>query len=86
MSDLTTSVSNYLLRSHDKSEDEADAKLSPFLRKQKKRLLALRDAMLDSMNGVAQDNLRPGRKATKPARSACIRPTPAAMPTTVISR
>ena len=58
VSDLTTSVSNYLMRSHHKSEDEADAKLSPFLRKQKKRLLALRDAMLDSMNGVAQDNLR----------------------------
>jgi len=55
--DLTASVSNYLLRAN-KSEDEADAKLSPFLRKQKKRLLALRDAMLDSMNGVAQDNLR----------------------------
>ena len=55
--DLTASVSNYLLRGQ-KNEDEADAKLSPFLRKQKKRLLALRDAMLDSMNGVAQDNLR----------------------------
>jgi len=55
--DLTASVSSYLLRSQ-KNEDEADAKLSPFLRKQKKRLLALRDAMLDSMNGVAQDNLR----------------------------
>ncbi len=56
--DLTASVSNYLLRGQQKNEDEADAKLSPFLRKQKKRLLALRDAMLDSMNGVAQDNLR----------------------------
>ena len=55
--DLTASVSSYLLRSQ-KNEDEADAKLSGFLRKQKKRLLALRDAMLDSMNGVAQDNLR----------------------------
>ncbi len=55
--DLTASVSSYLLRST-KNEDEADAKLAPFLRKQKKRLLALRDAMLDSMNGVAQDNLR----------------------------
>ena len=55
--DLTASVSSYLLRSQ-KNEDEADAKLSVFLRKQKKRLLALRDAMLDSMNGVAQDNLR----------------------------
>ena len=56
--DLTTSVSKYLLGSSQKSEDEADAKLPPFLRGQKKRLLALRDAMLDSMNGVAQDNLR----------------------------
>jgi DnaK suppressor protein len=55
--DITASVSKYFLRSQ-KNEDEADAKLSPFLRKQKKRLLALRDAMLDSMNGVAQDNLR----------------------------
>ena len=55
--DLTASVSNYLLRAQ-KTEDEADAKLSPFLRKQKKRLLVLRDAMLDSMSGVAQDNLR----------------------------
>ena len=35
-----------------------DAKLNPFLRKQKERLLALRDAMLDSMQGMAQDNLR----------------------------
>ena len=56
--DLTTSVSSYLLHTQQKNEDEADAKLPVFLRKQKKRLLALRDAMLDSMNGVAQDNLR----------------------------
>ena len=56
--DLTASVSSYLLRTQQKNEDEADAKLPVFLRKQKKRLLALRDAMLDSMNGVAQDNLR----------------------------
>ena len=55
--DITASVSKYFLRSQ-KNEDEADAKLSPFLRKQKKRLLALRDAMLDSMSGQAQDNLR----------------------------
>ncbi len=55
--DLTASVSNYLLRSQ-KNEDEVEAKLSPFLRKQRKRLLVLRDAMLDSMSGVAQDNLR----------------------------
>ena len=39
-------------------ESAADAKLSPFLKKQKERLLALRDSMLDSMAGVAKDNLR----------------------------
>jgi DnaK suppressor protein len=33
-------------------------KLTPFLRKQKEKLLALRDAMVDSMAGVAQDTLR----------------------------
>ena len=56
--DLTASVSKYILGSQQKNDDETDAKLAPFLRKQKKRLLALRDAMLDSMSGVAQDNLR----------------------------
>ncbi len=39
-------------------EAEADAKLTPFLRKQKERLLQLRDNILDSMNGVAKDTLR----------------------------
>lgn len=33
-------------------------KLAPFLEKQKNRLLQLRDGMLDSMSGVARDNLR----------------------------
>ena len=37
---------------------DPDAKLSPFLRKQKERLLQLRDNILDSMNGVAKDTLR----------------------------
>ena len=32
--------------------------LTPFLKKQQERLLHLRDAMLDSMMGVAKDNLR----------------------------
>lgn len=36
----------------------ADVKVSPFLKKQKEKLLALRDGMLDSMAGVAKDNLR----------------------------
>src|ERR1700692_3371664 len=33
-------------------------KLNPFTRKQKEKLLQLRDAMVDSMAGVAQDTLR----------------------------
>lgn len=36
----------------------APVKLTPFLEKQKERLLQLRDSMLDSMMGVAKDNLR----------------------------
>jgi RNA polymerase-binding transcription factor DksA len=32
--------------------------LTPFLKKQEERLLQLRDSMLDSMMGVAKDNLR----------------------------
>ncbi len=39
-------------------QKEDDSNLSPFLRKQKARLLLLRDGMLDSMIGVAKDNLR----------------------------
>jgi RNA polymerase-binding transcription factor DksA len=35
-----------------------EKKLSPFVRKQKEKLLHLRDAMVDSMAGVAQDTLR----------------------------
>ncbi|MCX6967002.1 MAG: TraR/DksA C4-type zinc finger protein [Verrucomicrobia bacterium] len=35
-----------------------EVKMTPFLKKQKERLLALRDGMLDSMAGVAKDNLR----------------------------
>lgn len=39
-------------------KSDADEHLSPFLRKQKEKLLTLRDDMLDSMMGVAKDNLR----------------------------
>jgi len=39
-------------------ESESDTKLTPFQKQQKERLLALRDGMLDSMAGVAKDNLR----------------------------
>jgi len=40
------------------SGNNYDKKLSPFVRKQKDKLLQLRDAMVDSMAGVAQDTLR----------------------------
>jgi RNA polymerase-binding transcription factor DksA len=35
-----------------------ERKLTPFMRQQKEKLLQLRDAMVDSMAGVAQDTLR----------------------------
>jgi DnaK suppressor protein len=35
-----------------------ERRLDPFVRRQKERLLQLRDAMVDSMAGVAQDTLR----------------------------
>src|SRR5438477_1255519 len=38
--------------------NHAPRKLTPFIRKQKEKLLNLRDAMVDSMAGVAQDTLR----------------------------
>ncbi|MDP9292547.1 MAG: TraR/DksA family transcriptional regulator [Verrucomicrobiota bacterium] len=43
---------------HKKPNSENHAKLHPFLKKQRERLLQLRDGMLDSMMGVAKDNLR----------------------------
>jgi len=39
-------------------EKAPEVKITPFLKKQRERLLALRDGMLDSMAGVAKDNLR----------------------------
>ena len=61
--DAGPSISDYLLGSNRKQPAGTpgsgdDSKLTPFLRQQKERLLQLRDAMLDSMSGVAQDNLR----------------------------
>jgi DnaK suppressor protein len=38
--------------------EEPKGNLTPFLRKQRERLLQLRDNMLDSMSGVAKDTLR----------------------------
>jgi len=54
----TTNGAAYAVDGVSKKEADADAKLSPFLRKQKERLLHLRDNILDSMNGVAKDTLR----------------------------
>src|ERR1700752_762605 len=47
--------------------DNGDEKLSPFLRKQKLKLLFLRDSLLDAMMGVSRDTLRAraeGREAS----------------------
>jgi DnaK suppressor protein len=40
------------------SGNNHERRLSPFVRQQKEKLLQLRDAMVDSMAGVAQDTLR----------------------------
>ncbi len=40
------------------SDEEGNENLSPFLRKQKAKLLQLRDTLLDSMMGVSRDTLR----------------------------
>jgi DnaK suppressor protein len=40
------------------SGNNHERKLTPFVRQQKEKLLQLRDAMVDSMAGVAQDTLR----------------------------
>jgi RNA polymerase-binding transcription factor DksA len=40
------------------NNDAGDEKLSPFLKKQKAKLLQLRDSLLDAMMGVSRDTLR----------------------------
>jgi DnaK suppressor protein len=42
---------------------EKGRRLNPWLKKQQLRLLALKDTLLDSMTGVARDNLRTGNDA-----------------------
>jgi RNA polymerase-binding transcription factor DksA len=42
---------------------EKSRRLNPWLKKQHLRLLALKDTLLDSMTGVARDNLRTGHDA-----------------------
>src|SRR5216684_7617803 len=51
-SKISQSPSKLLGRNH------RERRLNPFTRKQKEKLLQLRDAMVDSMAGVAQDTLR----------------------------
>lgn len=41
-----------------KPADRVATKLTPFLEKQRERLLILKDTLLDNMNGVARDSLR----------------------------
>jgi len=41
-----------------RNNEDADKKYSPFLQKQKSKLLQLRDSLLDSMMGVSRDTLR----------------------------
>jgi DnaK suppressor protein len=42
---------------------EKGRRLNPWMKKQQLRLLALKDSLLDSMTGVARDNLRTGHDA-----------------------
>jgi RNA polymerase-binding transcription factor DksA len=42
---------------------EKSRRLNPWVKKQQMRLLALKDTLLDSMTGVARDNLRTGHDA-----------------------
>jgi DnaK suppressor protein len=42
---------------------EKSRRLNPWVKKQQMRLLALKDTLLDSMTGVARDNLRSGHDA-----------------------
>ncbi len=42
---------------------EKSRRLNPWLKRQQLRLLALKDTLLDSMTGVARDNLRTGNDA-----------------------
>ncbi|MGA0848769.1 MAG: TraR/DksA family transcriptional regulator [Chthoniobacterales bacterium] len=42
---------------------EKSRRLNPWVKKQQMRLLALKDSLLDSMTGVARDNLRSGHDA-----------------------
>ena len=55
---LAKAPAGSVFTTEDRKGAAADAKLSPFLRKQKERLVQLRDNMLDSMSGVAKDTLR----------------------------
>src|SRR5216110_53879 len=63
-----------------------EKKLDPFVRKQKQKLLQLRDAVVDSMAGVAQAHLGLVLKAVKRRLSECTRPMPVRTHTIAILR
>jgi RNA polymerase-binding transcription factor DksA len=50
--------SNSIFKLPVKAVNRVATKLTPFLEKQRERLLILKDTLLDSMNGVARDSLR----------------------------
>ncbi|HVE16275.1 MAG TPA: TraR/DksA C4-type zinc finger protein [Chthoniobacterales bacterium] len=49
---------NSVFQAPPKNANRVATKLTPFLEKQRERLLILKDTLLDSMNGVARDSLR----------------------------
>jgi RNA polymerase-binding transcription factor DksA len=54
----SSSNRNSLFQAPPKNINREATKLTPFLEKQRERLLILKDTLLDSMNGVARDSLR----------------------------
>ena len=63
-----------------------EKKLDPFVRKQKQKLLQLRDAVVDSMAGVAHGTLRSRAEGSEASALECTRLTPGRMHTIAISR
>ena len=65
---------------------QRERRLDPFTRKQKEKLLQLRDAMVDSMAGVARTLFARVQKGARPRLLVCIRPTLDRMLTIAILR
>jgi len=54
----SSSSRNSVFQAPPRNANRVATKLTPFLEKQRERLLILKDTLLDSMNGVARDSLR----------------------------